>query len=170
VQAHRARSRVTTVIIWLGFALYLAFLLKLLLLSRPIGSERSVNLIPFATILDYARGGSHLAFGNVVGNVLAFAPLGAYLPVLTRRMRVGRNLLVVVATSVAAEIIQCVLGLGSSDIDDVILNSTGGLIGILIIRLLARLGRDRMRGVVAVLAVLSILVLGWLLFALRLRM
>lgn len=59
----------------------------------------------------------------------------------------------------AIEILQGVLGLGASDIDDVILNTAGGLIGILIIGLLARLGRDRMRTILAVLAMLSIPVL-----------
>jgi glycopeptide antibiotics resistance protein len=169
-------TKVGTVVIWVVFVLYLVFLLKLLLLSRPPGSERSLNLIPFATISDYLFSGSaavkRLAIGNVIGNVVAFVPLGGFLPLLRRKTGIWTNLLIVVCASVAVEIIQGVFGLGASDIDDVILNTLGGLIGILFFTLLYVLLR-RWSHVIAVMAVLSLLavpILYYLLFAIRLRM
>jgi glycopeptide antibiotics resistance protein len=169
-------TKVGTVIIWVVFVLYLIFLLKLLLFSRPPGSERSINLIPFATISDYLFGGSaavrRFAIVNVFGNIAAFVPLGALLPILRRHTVIWTNLLIVVSVSVAVEIIQGVFGLGASDIDDVILNTVGGLIGILFFSLL-RMTLRRWSRVITAMAALSLVavpILYYLLFAIRLRM
>ncbi|MFE4950855.1 VanZ family protein [Leifsonia sp. NPDC056665] len=101
------RAKVESAVIWAAFALYLVFLAKLLLFSRVPGSERSVNLIPFASIADYLGGPAgvrRFAFANLAGNVLAFVPLGAYLTFLRRTARSWSNLLIVASVSVAVEI------------------------------------------------------------------
>ncbi|WP_378102878.1 VanZ family protein [Cellulomonas sp. T2.31MG-18] len=169
------RARLETVVISAVFALYVAFALKLLLFSRPPGSERSINLVPFATISHYLVSGSsgvrRFAFGNVAGNVLLFVPLGAYVSVLTR-WAVARTMLVVASASVAVEILQGVFALGASDIDDMILNCVGGFIGILL-ALLARVvlkDAGRVRAVVAAVSIVALPVLCFLLFVVRLRM
>ena len=169
------RARLETVVICAVFALYLVFALKLLLFSRPPGSERSLNLVPFATISQYLVSGSsgvrRFAFGNVAGNVLLFIPLGAYVSALTKST-VARTMLVVASASVAVEILQGVFALGASDIDDVILNCLGGFIGtqlFLLLRVMLR-DRGRVRTAFAVLSVVALPVLCYLLFVIRLRM
>ena len=169
-------TKTGTVVTWVVFVLYLVFLFKLLLFSRAPGSERSVNLVPFATISDYLSSSSagvrRFAIGNVLGNVVVFVPLGAFLPLLRRRIGTRTNLLVVIGTSVAVEIVQGVFGLGAADIDDVILNTLGGLVGIVLIPL-ARVLLQRWSRLVASMAVLSLMavpVLLYLLFAITLRM
>lgn len=168
--------KIGTVVIWVAFVLYLVLLLKLLLFSRAPGSERSLNLVPFATISNYLFSGAaavkRFAIGNVIGNVVAFVPLGAFLPVLRRRTGIWTNLLIVVCASVAVEIVQGVFGLGASDVDDVILNTLGGLVGILFFTLLRALLRSwsRLIIVVAVLSLLAVPILLYFLFAIRLRM
>jgi glycopeptide antibiotics resistance protein len=169
------RAWLETVVICTAFALCVAFALKLLLFSRTPGSERSFNLIPFASISHYlfsgSSGGRRFAFGNIAGNVLLFVPLGAYLSVLTKSS-VARTMLIVASASVAVEIVQGVFALGASDIDDVLLNCLGGFIGIQLLLLLNMIlrDRDRMRTVVAVLSVVALPVLSCLLFVIRLRM
>ena len=168
--------KIGTVVIWVVFVFYLALLLKLLLFSRPLGSERSLNLIPFATISGYLFSGAatvkRFAIGNVIGNVVAFVPLGALLPLLRRRIEIWTNLLIVLCASVAVEIVQGVFGVGASDIDDVILNTLGGLVGILFFTLLRALLRhwSRLITVMAVLSLLAVPILCYFLFAIRLRM
>ena len=169
------RAKFETAVICAAFALYAAFALKLLLVSRPPGSERSFNLIPFASISQYLSSGSsglrRFAFGNIAGNVLLFIPLGAGLSVLTKST-VARTMLIVASASVAVEILQGVFALGASDIDDVILNCLGGFIGIqlfLLLRVILR-DRDRVRTVFAVLSALTLPVLTYFLFVIRLRM
>lgn len=168
--------KIGTVVIWVVFVLYLVLLLKLLLFSRAPGSERSLNLTPFATISDYLLSDSaavkRFAIGNVIGNVVAFVPLGAFLSLLRRRIGNWTNLLIVACASVAVEIVQAVFGLGASDIDDVILNTLGGLVGILFFALLRVLLRrwSRLIIVMAVLSLLAVPILYYFLFAIRLRM
>ena len=171
-----ALTKIGTVVVWTVFVLYLAFLLRLLLFSRTPGSERSLNLVPFASISSYLFGDSaveqRFAAGNVIGNVVAFVPLGAFLPLLRRRTGLWTNLLIVVCASVAVEIVQGIFGVGASDIDDVILNTLGGLVGILFFSLL-RVLLPSWRWVITVMAVLSLMavpILFYLLFAIRLRM
>jgi glycopeptide antibiotics resistance protein len=168
--------KIATVVTWVVFVLYLVFLLKLLLFSRPLGSDHSVNLIPFATIANYLSGDAGvprgIAVGNLLGNVVVFVPLGVFLPVLQRRGGIGSNLLIVVGASLGVELVQGVFGLGSADVDDLILNTLGGLLGILFFIALRRLVRrwGRVAVVIAALSLLSIPVLSLLVFGVRLRM
>jgi glycopeptide antibiotics resistance protein len=170
------RVKAETVAIFAVFALYAAFLLKLLLFSRAPDSERSINLIPFASIAEYAfshsPGTERVAFANVVGNILIFIPLGVYASWLRHRVAVWRTMLTVVSVSVAVEVIQGVFGVGASDIDDVILNCVGGLAGILTFRLLSGIlhKRSRVRSTMAVLSLLSLPVWCYFLFIIRLHM
>ena len=168
------RAKVESAVIWVAFALYLVFLAKLLLFSRVPGSERSLNLIPFASIGNYLGGPAgvrRFAFANLAGNILAFVPLGAYLTFLRRRARSWTNLLIVAAVSVAVEILQWVLAVGASDIDDVILNVVGGLIGVLAVVGLRRALRfEVVRTVIAFASVVAVPVLVFLGFVVRLRM
>ena len=155
------------------FALYAAFLLKLLLFSRAPGSERSISLVPFASIANafsHSSGTGRMAFANVVGNILIFIPLGLYVSWLRHRAGAWLTMLTVASVSVAVEIIQGVLAVGVSDIDDVILNCVGGLIGILAFRLLSAILRERSR-VRSAMAVLSLLTLPfWLFFLFVVRL
>ncbi|MFH5880287.1 VanZ family protein [Arthrobacter sp. NA-172] len=169
------RAQAETVAIFAVFALYAAFLLKLLLFSRAPGSERSINLIPFATIAEYAfshsPGTARVAFANVVGNILIFIPLGVYASWLRHRAA-WLAMLTVASVSVAVEIIQGVFAVGASDIDDVILNCVGGLIGILAFWLLSAILRERsrVRTAMAVLSLLSMPLWYYFLFIIRLHM
>lgn len=162
-----------SVIVWVVFALYAVFLLKLLLFSRTPGSERSVNLIPFASIADYLGGPANVrrfAFANLAGNILVFVPLGAYLAFLRRRSGIWSSVLIVAGTSAAVEVLQFAFAVGTSDIDDVILNCAGGLLGVLVVVALRRgLRPEGVRTVIAVASVVAVPVLLFLTFVVRLR-
>lgn len=170
------RGKAETVAIFAVFALYAAFLLKLLLFSRAPGSERSINLVPFASIGEYvfshSSGTKRIAFANVVGNILIFIPLGVYASWFRHRAAAWLAMLTVASVSVAVEIFQGVFAVGASDIDDVILNCVGGLIGILTFRLLSAIMRERsrVRSAMAVLSLLTVPVWCFFLFIIRLHM
>lgn len=90
-----------------------------------LGREQ-INLIPGQVLRDI--GSNPL---NFFGNILMFIPLGFLLPVLSRRFqKVGNAVLVCAGTSLTIEILQLFLTRGT-DIDDLILNTLGGLIGFL---------------------------------------
>jgi glycopeptide antibiotics resistance protein len=177
------RERIKTFFLYGVFVCYILFLIKLLFLSRVSllnlfnsqrTLDRSINLIPFYSIKEYIFSNSatikKFAFGNVVGNIVIFIPLGTYLSLFKNNKRVITNLLFIFIVSLFIEIIQGLLGIGASDIDDIILNCLGGLVGILGYKFLLFILRDEKKVCVAItiLSAIGLPVLLYLLFVVRL--
>jgi len=104
---------------------YLIILFALVFLKDNM---RALNLIPFGFIKDYIVDKQPLGMANVVGNILMFIPMGIFLSMIGKRF--DKVLIFLLGSSVCIEILQYVLIRGVSDIDDIILNCIGGLIGI----------------------------------------
>ena len=105
-------------------------------------SPISVNLIPFRSLLDVIP---HQSLGQAVrehgGNLLLLAPFTAIAPALWPALRAWRwALMIGTGGSVAIELLQlcfsALIGHGyrAADIDDVILNTTGALLGYAVFR------------------------------------
>ena len=135
------------VLVW-GLVLYVAFLLYstfepfIILLERQ---DQRANFVPLQGILRMIENASifddevtqRIVFINLAGNVLIFAPLGMAIPLLERRL--NRGWLVVLlglAFSLVIELAQTFLILRVFDVDDLILNASGTLIGFLVYALL----------------------------------
>ena len=82
---------------------------------------------PFQEILRGLRGGPWVFF-MLLGNIGMFLPLGFFPALLWRRPRWWKSMLIGFAASVTIEFVQFFIG-RSTDIDDVILNTTGALLG-----------------------------------------
>ena len=170
------RERIKTVFLYGVFICYILFLIKILLLSRTSHSElRSINLIPFYGIAEYIFSNSadikRFAFGNVVGNIVIFIPLGTYLTLFKNDKRVRTNLLFIFLVSLSVEIIQGILSIGASDIDDIILNCLGGLIGILGYKILLFILGDKKKvyTAITIVSAVGLPVLLYYLFMIRMR-
>jgi glycopeptide antibiotics resistance protein len=89
------------------------------------------NFLPFKTIWPYLHGRPHgvIAFVNLVGNILPFAPIGFLVPFVYRKMTWQQSLVLAAAVGLAMEGLEAVFRVGIFDIDDVILNAFGVLIG-----------------------------------------
>lgn len=131
------------------------------IISSGGNASRSYNLIPFHTIMGYAGGdisvSRTLVASNILGNIAVFIPFGLYLQVLLKNKAFIKSLFIVVITTVSIELIQFVFILGSADIDDVLLNALGGVIGILFYKLLLKLSGNGERVKTAV-TVISLVV------------
>jgi glycopeptide antibiotics resistance protein len=98
---------------------------------------RVVNLLPLAGIRESLAGGGRAVLVNLVGNIVAFLPLGLLIPLARPRARaLGRTLLIGLGLSLGIEIAQWLAGYRVSDIDDIILNGLGTLFGYGLITLL----------------------------------
>jgi glycopeptide antibiotics resistance protein len=106
-------------------------------------AHRPYNLIPLVTISKYflAEQMSLLRrVGNILGNVYLFVPIGLLLPLVCRRANnIWKILFISLILSIFFEAAQYALASGSADIDDVILNTLGGISGLLIFRLIRML-------------------------------
>ncbi len=89
-----------------------------------------ISLIPFATIRSYIKySGIFHALLNILGNVILFIPIGFIFPLILIRYRDLKRIAVLsISISLFIEFIQFFVG-RSCDIDDLILNFVGGIIG-----------------------------------------
>lgn len=117
---------------FLSFVLYM-FLLFELVTSTDFESY-SNNFIPLKEIMRYSYT-SKLFFKNVLGNVLLFVPFGYFVNKILKNKSMIVATFITLITSTSIEIIQMNIG-RSFDIDDIILNLIGGLIGYLVYKFL----------------------------------
>lgn len=81
---------------------------------------------------------------NLVGNVLAFVPFGFFLPVIVRKSRSFFYMIFFsFEFSLIVETLQLISKVGSFDVDDLLLNTIGGVIGYLIFVILNHIRRKR---------------------------
>jgi glycopeptide antibiotics resistance protein len=93
-----------------------------------------VNLRPFHEIRRFVHAreklGNAAVFLNINGNILGFIPFGFFLPLISKRLRNGFIVAVLgFLTSTLIEILQMLTKSGVCDIDDVILNTIGAVVG-----------------------------------------
>ena len=98
------------------------------------------NFLPFKTILPYLLGdkGYIIAGINLVGNIALLVPIGFVASFGYRNMTRKKSLALAVAAGLASELMQTVLRVGIFDIDDVILNALGVIIGYWAFAILAK--------------------------------
>ena len=92
-------------------------------------------LKPFEEISRALNRKSYWLLFMLLGNIIMFMPLGFFPALLWRRWRWWKSLLAGFCTSSAIEFIQFFIG-RSTDIDDIILNTTGALTGFWVLCLL----------------------------------
>lgn len=134
------RRRAAVLVLLAG---YVVFLLDLALLLFPT-SRPEHNAIPFRSVIhDWQSGGSPFVW-NFVGNLVAFLPFGMIPSALRwRRTGVGQAAAFSLACSALIESIQYFSGRRVADVDDLILNTVGGILGYGLLTLCARLMRAR---------------------------
>lgn len=110
----------------------LLFIIYVLLLFELLtGTENSygsgINNIPFKEIMRYEFG-SKMFIYNVLGNILIFVPFGYFISRYVKPKKILPIIVDALITSVTVETVQLKIG-RSFDIDDIILNIAGAIIG-----------------------------------------
>lgn len=161
LQKKPSRERGRVLLVGL-FAVYLAMLAWIVLWKLEIpyvggGALRLVKLVPFVA----AGGAGASAPFEVVVNGVLFVPFGLYLGLLAPSWPWWKAAGTIAGASLALEVTQYVLALGSSDVTDLVVNTAGGLVGIGLLVLVRRGLRARtaavMRRVCSVGTVLALL-------------
>ena len=104
-------------------------------LFSKIHFENFSNLIPFKTIIGYIQRlingtiNSNIVFINILGNLIAFAPTGFFIPVLfgEKIKSLIKFASLIAVTVLIVEIIQFITFTGQLDVDDIILNTVGAV-------------------------------------------
>ena len=110
------------------------FLAYLVLVFQLVTSQDlpggGTNLMPFREILRYDVG-TKAFYKQVFGNILLFIPLGYFATSYCKIKGLGTITLVSLLSSITIEVTQHYIG-RTFDIDDIILNVVGGIVGFLI--------------------------------------
>ena len=136
----------------LAFKFYILMVIIVTLFPFVIGGyigEPSMNIVPvFNTIKDIYEvpiGMESYMVGfwikNILGNILLLLPLGIFLPMCFKRLRSFKSTVITCAlVSLSIEVIQYISiyfgNFRSCDIDDIILNTLGGMIGFIIYKVI----------------------------------
>lgn len=164
---HTQLMRKAIVATW--FAVYLYFLIKLILFKwGPVNIDSLYvqlqhtlhhpgiilngrgNYIPFNEISkDIQRMSISDPFSstNLVGNIIAFIPFGIFIPMMFRKKGASMKSVFVLSflLSLCFEVTQLLLFIGTFDVDDLILNTCGGIVGYVAFRIFTILGGSHPR-------------------------
>lgn len=129
----------------IGFVFYLQLLVYLVLFKLDLISTiayryRELMLIP------YFRPGAinmRTVVEELVMNVAAFIPLGMYLSMLKLPKKIWARILAGFGLSLAFETAQYVFAIGTSDVTDLINNTLGTAIGVLVYFVIKKLLREK---------------------------
>lgn len=132
-------ERKTNFLAWVLFLGYLCLLFYLLFFAEKYGrtdvaEEYRYNLTLFKEIkrfwLNWETIGIKEVVVNLLGNIAAFVPFGFLLPMICRR---GKKLfcctMMTALFSLSVEVVQLLSRVGAFDVDDILLNTIGGLLG-----------------------------------------
>ena len=128
------------------FVLYLVLALYIMFFSETLDREKisdtyRYNLVLFKEIKRFWNMRTTYGWGvmliNLVGNVVCFMPFGFLLPTISRR-KVCKNVVTVTLLamlfSMCIETTQLISKVGAFDVDDIFLNTLGGFLGWVVMR------------------------------------
>ncbi len=123
------------------FVLYIGFLIYFLFLSDWYGREGVMeeyryNLELFKEIRRFIvyreQLGVFVVFSNLFGNILIFMPFGFFISMASRSSSFFMALFNSLGLSLCVEVLQLVTRVGSFDVDDILLNTIGGVFGYIV--------------------------------------
>jgi glycopeptide antibiotics resistance protein len=158
---------------WILLITYLALLVRIMIFKvvpvitsgqvtldfGGVNGGHPTNFTPFATILPYLLGqsGPTVAFLNLAGNIALLIPIGFLASLIYQNNTWKKSLILGAATGLAIEIMQTMLRVGIFDIDDVILNALGVVIGYWIFIFVAQWVREKKYKNIAISAVITVI-------------
>ena len=115
---------------WTYIAILYMLLLYELVTRVDVNMASGYNIVPFREIFRYEIN-SKLFIYNVFGNIALFMPFGFIVSAYIKPKRIWPSLLIAIIVSTTTEFVQLNIG-RSFDIDDIILNTIGCILGSLL--------------------------------------
>ncbi|SFR57040.1 VanZ family protein [Anaeromicropila populeti] len=123
------------------FVIYIITLLYFLFFSE--GFNRSEITLEYRYNLEFLKevkrsfwclraGNTSYFVINFLGNIAAFVPFGFAVPLIGKKKNFFYVLFLTIEFTIFVELLQLVLRVGSFDVDDIFLNTLGGILGYII--------------------------------------
>ena len=115
---------------------YLILIYILFFHSLRIITYNNINLIPFTTIIRYCKYYNIFTFKfwflNIFGNIILFIPFGILTPLIRNKpTSIYKMIFITFLVCFTVEFCQNFFKVGQFDIDDIMLNTLGSIIGYL---------------------------------------
>lgn len=107
---------------------YIVLLFSTTVFSRDYRESPKFNMTPFWSYTEIINGKQNL-IPEILMNVVVFAPVGLFLGLTFRDLKRKSVLVVAVCISLSIEVLQFILHRGFSELDDVMHNTIGSLLG-----------------------------------------
>lgn len=138
----RKNKKIIIIFGWIIFYIYILLLAYFLFFSERYGRDlvtKQYNLQLFKEIKRFIRYRKQIGMEgfvvNILGNVLAFMPYGFLLPFLNKAYRKFYIITILsVLFSLVVETSQLLLRVGVFDVNDILMNTIGGILGYLVFR------------------------------------
>ncbi|MBO0456101.1 VanZ family protein [Enterococcus hulanensis] len=131
-------------------------------LSHPM---RSINLVPFQGSMIV---NGKIALNEILLNAVVFVPMGVLLGIAAKRLPFLNKLMIVFLFSLFIEVMQFILGIGATDVTDLLMNFFGGFLGLVLYQGLKQIVPEAKldKRLIVIGTVMGFLCLGMVLFIL----
>lgn len=103
------------------------------LVAQFNNQPRNINLIPFNESVSLNQ---KVDFSEIINNIIIFIPFGGLLSIVNKKASLLTKIVIIFLFSFGIESAQFILGLGATDVTDILTNTLGGIVGLLIYQLL----------------------------------
>lgn len=128
-------NKLTTLLLSIYSTVLFWIIVLKLNISFTYKGTQNVNLIPFREPLLY---NGQIDYNEIFLNILIFTPLGLYVGILFKKLRIARKIFSFFMVSLFCEVCQFILKIGAFDITDIINNTFGGIIGLMFFKVLEK--------------------------------
>ena len=152
-------SKKTTAYLFMAYLLLLTWGILFKFETRleyitPFMNVRHINWMPFSDPLIV---NGEVVFAEMVINLLFFIPLGVCLPLIKTEWSIWRMMASGLFLSLLYESLQFLLAIGMTDITDVLLNTSGVLLGLVIHYLFAKFLQTHARKWINIIGILVVM-------------
>jgi len=138
----KEKKNTLTIVLFIIYVLALIWiiLLKLQFSFTEIDRVRSINLIPLqgSVIIN-----GIVSLNEIFDNIIVFIPFGIYINMLKNKWSFIQKVLPIISVSLTFEVLQFIFAIGRTDITDLLGNTLGGIIGIIIYAVLLRIFKNK---------------------------
>lgn len=152
------RHKRVTSILFIVYFLLLTWIIvfKMELSMSNLVAERSINFIPFK---ESAIVNGRISFSEIINNAIVFIPVGVFTAMLADDLKFIKMAAVPFGISLFYEITQYIFAVGACDITDLINNTLGGIVGILIFKLRRKVLGDKAYKVVNIFSIMCVVLI-----------
>lgn len=152
------RHKRVTSILFIVYFLLLTWIIvfKMELSMSNLVAERSINFIPFK---ESAIVNGRISFSEIINNTIVFIPVGVFAAMLADNLKFIKMAAVPFGISLFYEITQYIFAVGACDITDLINNTLGGIVGILIFKLRRKVLGDKAYKVVNIFSIMCVVLI-----------